>query len=143
MKRIMFLLSVIFFSLGLYAQNPCDAKLTDRTRSNIGKDATYIQGMMGSETGTRLEGGSFSLALNEGVLYRFTTGSSELTQVDVIVNLYYGFDKKLIKQQVVTPGKTSNFEYLCDKTGKYSIRLSFKEKGKSCVQVLLSKVNKG
>ena len=142
MKKTIFLLSVSLFSIGLSAQNPCDAKLSDRTQANIGKDATYIQGMTGSEGTGRLEGGSFSMTLNEGVLYRFTTGSSELSQVDVIVNLYYGFDKKFIKQQKVEPGKFANFEYRCEKTGTYVIRLSFKETGKSCVQILLSKVSK-
>ena len=123
-------------------KSPCDAKLTDRTIANAGKDATYIQGMMATEKGDRLEGSSFSMTLNEGVVYRFTTGSSELSQVDVIVNLYYGFDKKLIKQQKVEPGKYGNFEYSCENTGKYAIRLSYKEKGKSCVQILLSKVGR-
>lgn len=135
---------VIFGLLSLVsiAQNPDDAKLHDKLKANIGNDAEYIQSMYGTEKGDRLEGGAFSMNLVAGVLYRFTMGTSASSEVDVYVNLYLGYDKMFIKQQRVEPGKVASFEYRCEKTGDYAIRLTFKEKGKSYTEIILSKVKK-
>jgi hypothetical protein len=144
MKKLILLFLAFLFNIGLSAQDlpdpPCDAKFFDSVQNSIGTDATYIQGMGGTTIKGRLSGGSFPLTLNKGVLYRFTIGNSELSEVDVIVSLYYEFDKKLIKQQKVAPGMIANFEYNCDLTGRYNIRPTYNKKGKNCHAIILSMV---
>lgn len=142
MKKITFILIIYLYVGKLNCQDPCDAKLFDRVRENVGENAKYIYGMTSTENGSRLGYGAFSMCLNKDIIYQFTAGSSEHSQVEETISLYLMEDKNPILQKILKPGEIINFIYNCPKTGKYVIRLSYKKKGKSCTNIILSKVEK-
>ncbi len=145
----MLLFMAFLFSPGLFAQTPCDLEVDDSLLFNMGPDnrdpdLTFIQAMPGTNTGDKLHNSSFSMTLNKGVLYRFTSTNSKFSEVDYTIGLYHKSDgnRELIKQHRLSPGTIKNFEYDCELSGDYSLKVSPDKAGRGCQMTILSKVNR-
>ncbi|TKG97452.1 hypothetical protein EYV94_03220 [Puteibacter caeruleilacunae] len=143
MKKLIISICVIVCSVSLYAQNPMDERLYDEVKLKIGDDATEISAC--AFGGTKKEGkpreGSCSLTLNKDVLYRFTCGNSKKSTAILEQKLISREDNQLIKVIEVKEGDISSFEFMCKKTGKYSIQSFYNGFGYCWNVTIISKVN--
>lgn len=141
MKKIIISISFIICSVFLYAQNPMDERLYDEVKLKIGDDATEIGTCGGSKKEDKLHSGSCSLTLNKDVLYRFTCGNSKMSAGILKERLTFKENNQLVKVIEVKVGEISSFEFLCNKTGKYSLQSFYKDFGYCYNVTIISKVN--
>ena len=144
MKKIIISISFIVCSVFLYAQNPMDERLYDEVKLKIGDDATVISACGGTKKEDKPHTGSCSLTLNKDVLYRFTCGNSKKSVGLLKQKLSYkdGNNYVIKKGIEVKAGEILSFEFLCDKTGKYSLISYFEDFGFCYNVTIISKVNK-
>jgi len=141
MKKIIISISFIVCSVFLYAQNPMDERLYDEVKLKIGDDATEIGACGGSKKEDKPHTGSCSLTLNKDVLYRFTCGNSKKSAGILKEKLTFEENNQLVKVIEVKVGEISSFEFLCNKTGMYSLQSFYEDSGYCYNVTVISKVN--
>jgi hypothetical protein len=142
MKRLFLMMSVIVTGICSYCQ--CNSSLMEIAVAQSGNDALYVRDFK-----IKLEAGSmkrpspvgrFQIYLNEGIRYRFNVANASDYDGKAILQLYYhnrlmgntldiekGIDKQL-------------FDFICRKTGKYQVLMSFSEGKEGCAVGVLSMV---
>ncbi|MBS2099839.1 hypothetical protein [Carboxylicivirga linearis] len=141
MKKIIILIVFITGSILSHAQNPMDERLYDEVKLKIGDDATEISACSGSKTENQSHTGSCSVTLNKDVLYRFTCGNSKKSSGILKEKLTFKENNQLIKVVKVKVGEILSFEFLCTKTGNYSLQSYYDDLGYCYNVTIISKVN--
>ena len=135
---------IVFLNMYLIAQNPMDERLYDKVKSEIGEDAKELYACGGSKQNERLFGGVCSITLNKGLRYRFTCGNSDKSSGAVTIMLSFKEAEKMEEKKIesikVDRAEVDNFEFLCDKTGRYSLSSSFDKEGYGYEVTIISQV---
>ncbi|HKK58861.1 MAG TPA: hypothetical protein VJ937_05250 [Salinivirga sp.] len=137
--RLFFLALLSVFYLSGYGQ--CNNSLIDSCKAKL-TETTYLKHFKVRFSKSRQKRqpsvANFSLYLNKGTYYRFTTANDGNQKGIAVIKLYDDF--RLYGSNVSENGKQidHSFGFRCNKTGIYYLTIKFKDGAAGCAAVMLS-----
>jgi hypothetical protein len=167
MKKLIILTIGVFMSSGIFAQNPCDARLFDKLSNNKNYGIFLKVFTIDSET---QKNDTMSMVLRNNTYYRFVFANSEKSENPVEINYFmskknytekqldnqdlsalsnavlYELEKTengiLMIHEIIQPGEVREIDYLPPKTEVHNLFINFKGRGRGCMQAGLYFVKK-
>jgi len=141
-KKIILWLLTLFSSIAAQAQ--CGESLVDSAIADCGSNAIcmrefkvrFNEGTISNPTPMR----KYSVMLSEGVVYRFAIRNASEFEGEAIMQLY---DKNTLlgsTYDIDVHIDNKQFDFLCDRTGRYQVLMSFKEGKAGCAAGVMSMV---
>ncbi|MBI4647941.1 MAG: hypothetical protein HY738_15470 [Bacteroidia bacterium] len=145
MSKIKFLILALLMAYKFDAFSQCNDELINICALDIG-EATYLKEfkvrLKKAKKGKPAPVARFSVVLNKGTHYRFTTCNAKEYDGEVILQLYDA-DRLLGSTYNVQTGKMYKaFDFICRKSAVYHLFFSYKEGKEGCSVGILSFVNK-
>ncbi len=137
--RILFLAFFSIYYLSGFAQ--CNNSLIDSCKAKL-EETIYLKHFKvrfaKSFNKRKSSAANFSVYLNKGTFYRFTTANDQNQKGKAIIKLYDDF--RLYGSNVSQNEKEINasFGFSCNKTGIYYLTIKFKDGEAGCAAVMLS-----
>lgn len=139
LRPICVILFLFFLQNSSFAQ--CDQSLLENSKLEVAK-FTYLQHfrIKSARHTPNATSAQFSVNLNKGTTYVFSTVNDRSIEGKAIVKLYDDFkyytgneteDKRLLK----------GFSFSCNKTGTYYLTIKFDNNGPGCAIVIMSMLN--
>jgi hypothetical protein len=136
MKKFCIFCVMMFLGVcGSYAQ--CDQAFIDKCSSSGGAAVKYVKHYRIRFTeamkGKSMSEGKFSIMLSKGSHYRFYTCNDETKPGHTVVELSSDANGKLVGNvNDATGAEYPGFDFLCNKTGPYYLKMYFKDGKEGC-----------
>lgn len=143
MKRYLSILITVMVLFSLNAKAQCNDELQSKCYEMI-KGTTYLKDfkvrLQAAEKNKKAPIAKFSIALSKGAHYRFTVSNDQYKNAEAIIQVYDGSD--LIGSNYLKDSDKifPKFDFICNKTGVYTILISFKDGHDGCSVAMLSLV---
>lgn len=138
--RILILIVFLFFSQ-FSAIGQCNNNLIDICKTKLTK-TTYLKHFKvrfaKSTKRQKASSANFSVYLNKGTLYKFTTTNDSTKNGVAIIKLYDDFRYYGGNIDQKTKKISDSFGFLCRKTGIYYLTIKFKDGQEGCAVIMLS-----
>jgi len=136
------LLIFSIFTLSLhFSFGQCNNDLIDICKSKLTK-TTYLKHfkVRFSKSGKRRKASTanFSVYLNKGTFYKFSTANDSTKNGTAVIKLYDDFRYYGGNINTKTKELANAFGFLCQKTGIYYLTIKFKDGEEGCAVVMLS-----
>jgi hypothetical protein len=146
MKKLLFLISVLFVAGQFHSYAQSAAELVDLCKMNSGDDATYLQDfqveLAAAKPNEKQQPAKFSMVLSKNTRYRFSICNSESNTGNAVLQLFDESKMMGATFNVNTGKDYPMFDFNCTKTGVYHVFIFFQE-GKSGTAVgILSFIEK-
>lgn len=143
MKSLILILSIFAFLSLPKVHGQCNSTLQDVCVGKI-KGTTYLKDfkvkLQKASSGKKQPIAKYSLALSKGNHYRFTVCNDKYKDSKAIIQIYQG--NKLVGSNFNKSNKKiyPAFDFLCNRTGVYSIYISYNDGMEGCSVTMLSLV---
>lgn len=136
------LVIVLFFSLLSFTGfSQCNDALLDSCKTQLG-ETTYLKHFkvrFSKSSGKRKPSvANFSVYLNKGTTYKFTTANDKKQKGRAIIKLYDDFRLYGSNLNKATDSIAPAFDFVCKKTGIYYLTIRFNKGEAGCAAVMLS-----
>jgi len=141
MKRILYIVTVLFLLIGVKATYAQSDELVNVCALGIG-NATYLKDykVQLSASSVSPPSAKFNVIMNKGTLYKLTVCNAEGYAGEAVVQLVE--NTAVLGTNLKSDGSFLNaVGFQCEKTGMYSINVSFKDGKEGAAVVILSYIN--
>jgi len=144
MHRVIFSILLLFsMQFAMHANAQCDQAFIDKCANN-GENVKYIKHFRirfeESKSEKKRSEGSFSVMLNKGSHYRFLTCNDVTKPGVTIIELSDDFGNFGGNYNTQTDKEYSAFDFICNKTGPYYLKMFFKDGKAGCGVCVLALV---
>ncbi len=143
-RRLFYFYFVLFGFLPFIASAQCDQELIDICSGQIGEGGTYIKHFKirfaTSKSSKKPSSANFSVILNKGNHYRFTTCNDAGKEGQTKMDLSDDFNQYGTNYDPSTKKIYKSIDFQCNKTGPYYITLSFVDGLEGCGVCIMSLV---
>ncbi len=143
MKKLIFLIIPVLIFLNYNTTAQCNSQLHDKCYVEI-KGTTYLKDfkvrLQTAEKNKKSPIAKYSIAFSKGNHYRFTVCCDVNKDSEAIIQIYQS--NRLIGSNFVKGSDKiySAFDFVCNKTGIYSIMISYRDGKDGCSVTMLSLV---